>query len=161
VESEPGRTVFTLELPVAAPAAPADGVVVTPPPPPAGGGRRALVVEDEPAVRDFVATLLEETGWRVDTAAGGRPALVLVRETPYALIVSDMRMPDGSGAELYRAAVAHDAALAERFVFITGDTANPAAWQFLTRLPVPVLEKPFTTGAFLDAVRRVASAEAH
>ena len=160
VESRPGRTVFTLDLPVGPPATTprADAVVH---PPIAGRGRHALVVEDESGVRDFVVVLLEESGWHVDTAGGGRAALAMARQTPYELIVCDMRMPDGGGEEFYRRAVDHEPALGERFVFITGDTANPAAWEFLRRTGVPVIEKPFWPGVLLDAVRRVASREGH
>ena len=64
-------------------------------------------------------------------ADGGRGALERVRGARYDLIVSDIRMPDGDGEEFYRAAVAAQPALAGRFLFITGDTANPA------RLGVP------------------------
>jgi signal transduction histidine kinase len=161
VESRPGRTVFTLELLVGAPAAPAPATPDVALPPAAGRGRRALVVEDEPGVRDFIVVLLEETGWRVDTAAGGREALAMTRQSAYELIVSDVRMPDGSGEELYRGAIAHAAALVDRFLFITGDTANPAAWEFLRNAAAPVLEKPFSTAAFLDAVRRIVSRDGH
>jgi PAS domain S-box-containing protein len=153
VQSDPGRTVFTLELPVAERREAAPAVAL--PPPLAGAGRRALVVEDEPAVVDLVVDLLRKTGWEVDVASGGREGLERVRATPYALIVSDMRMPDGGGADLYRAAVAHEAALGSRFVFITGDAANPERWAFLRETGVPVVEKPFPPALFLDAVRRV------
>jgi GAF domain-containing protein/ActR/RegA family two-component response regulator len=160
VESRPGHTAFTLELPVGSPAMTpgADAVVHAPV---SGRGRHALVVEDEPSVRDFIVVLLEESGWRVDTAGGGHAALAMARQTAYELIVCDVRMPDGSGEEFYRRVVDHDAALRERFVFITGDTANPAAWEFLQRTGVPALEKPFSTGALLDAVRRIVSREGH
>jgi len=161
VESRPGRTVFTLALPVGEPPAPAPAVVAPAPIAAFGAGRLALVVEDEPAVRDLVVTLLEESDWRVDTAAGGHQALDMVRRARYALIVSDVRMPDGSGRDFYRDAVAHDHALAARFVFITGDTANPGVWDFLERTDTPVLEKPFSTDVFLEAVQRTASHENH
>ncbi len=161
VESRPGRTVFTLELPVGELPAVARPVVERGGAAAFGAGRLALVVEDEPAVRDLIVTLLEDSGWRVDTAAGGHQALVMVRRTRYELIVSDVRMPDGSGRDFYRDAVEHDGALAGRFVFITGDTANPGAWEFLKGTETPVLEKPFSTDVFVDAVRRTASRESH
>jgi two-component system NtrC family sensor kinase len=160
VESRPGQTVFMLELPVDASPADTDAAVASVEPVD-GRGRRVLVVEDEPSVRDFIVVLLEETGWRVDTAAGGRAALARLAEEPYALVVSDLRMPDGTGEELYRGAIAHDPTLAERFVFITGDTANPAVWSFVEGASAPVLEKPFPNTAFLDAVRRVVTREDH
>ena len=114
------------------------------------------MVEDEPAVLDLIVTLLTETGWRVDVAAGGRTGLERVTSRNYDLIVSDMRMPEGGGDEFYRKAVAHNPKLARRFLFITGDTANPAAWKFLKDAKVAVLEKPFAATAFLEAVRVIA-----
>jgi len=158
VESEPGRTVFTVELAVAPPTeAPAETAAAAPEAV-AGSGRLALVVEDEPSVLDLIVTLLSHTGWRVDVAPGGRAGLARVRERQYDLVVSDMRMPEGGGEEFYRKASAEQPALARRFVFITGDTANPGAWAFLDGTNVPIVEKPFQPTFFLDAVRRVTTA---
>ncbi|MBI4594109.1 MAG: GAF domain-containing protein, partial [Candidatus Rokubacteria bacterium] len=157
VASAPGETVFTLELPVGAPAgspAPPGAAAAAPF---AAAGRAALVVEDEPGVADLVASLLRDTGWRVDVAPGGRAGLARVRERRYDLIVSDIRMPDGSGEDFYREAVQGDPALGGRFLIITGDTANARALEFVKRQKLPVLEKPFAPDRFLEAVRRVAS----
>ena len=154
VQSRPGETVFTLELPITKPPAPKDGEgaerkVYN------GVGRVALVVEDEPSVLDLVVTLLGESGWRVDVASGGRAGLECVQRRRYDLIVSDMRMPEGDGEELYRNVLALDEMLARRFIFITGDTANPEARAFLDGTEVPVIEKPFPPTVFEDAVYRV------
>jgi signal transduction histidine kinase len=155
VESAPGHTVFTLELPGGAESA-TDPVAVAPAPPAlVGQGRMALVVEDEPSIVEFVETLLADTGWRVDVAPGGRTGLDHLRARHYDLVVSDMRMPDGDGQEFYRQAVVADPALARRFLFVTGDTANEQAWAFLKAANVSVLEKPFPPDAFLEAVRRI------
>ncbi|MBI2206096.1 MAG: GAF domain-containing protein [Candidatus Rokubacteria bacterium] len=158
VDSRPGETVFVVELPVGAvreaPRAPA---VVVPARAPSTGGRIALVVEDEPAVSDFVVSLLQDIGWRVDVASGGRAALERLRARRYDLIVSDVRMPDVNGEEFYRTATAADPLLGQRFIFITGDTANPESWEFLQQTRVPVLEKPFTPALLLDAVRRLSA----
>jgi DNA-binding NtrC family response regulator len=83
-----------------------------------------------------------------------------VRRQPYELIISDIRMADGSGEEFYRTAVTENPTLAPRFVFVTGDTANTAAWAFLKTADVTVLEKPFRPEVFLDLVRRVVSGAA-
>ena len=65
-------------------------------------------------------------------------------------------MPDGDGEEFYRAAVATQPELAERFLFMTGDTANPARGEFLQATRVaPCVEKPFTPHALLAAVERL------
>jgi two-component system NtrC family sensor kinase len=159
VRSRPGETTFAIELPVSR--APETAPKPRPRAPVASGtGRVALVVEDEPSVLDLVVTLLRQQGWRVDMASGGRTGLECVERRSYDLIVSDIRMPDGDGQEFYRAVLAREPALARRFVFITGDTANPGAWKFLEESGVPVIEKPFPPATFEDAVARVMAAAA-
>jgi signal transduction histidine kinase/ActR/RegA family two-component response regulator len=153
VESKPGQTAFTVELPVIAP--PERDQPDTQHRVVSGVGKLALVVEDEPAVLDLIVTLLGERGWRVDVAAGGRAAFERLRHHRYDVIVSDMRMPDGDGEELYRNALGHDAAYGRRFIFITGDTATQHAWAFLEGTAVPVVEKPFQPRTFEDALSRV------
>jgi len=155
-ESERGRTTFTLDLPISlAPSPESREAVIMPVF--SGKGRHVLVVEDEPGVAELVVSLLREHDWKVDLASGGRAALEHVRRQPYELIVSDVRMADGSGEEFYRTAVTENPTLAPRFVFVTGDTANSAAWAFLKTANVTVLEKPFRPEVFLDLVRRVVS----
>jgi len=156
VESERGRTTFTLDLPVGVAPSPESREAVIMPVF-SGKGRHVLVVEDEPGVAEFIVNLLREHDWKVDLASGGRAALEHVRRQPYALIISDIRMADGSGEEFYRTAVTENPTLAPRFVFVTGDTANSAAWTFLKTADVTVLEKPFQPEVFLDLVRRVVS----
>ncbi len=154
-ESAPGRTVFTVELPTTAvveatgPGAPALPAGVY------GFGRRALVVDDEPGMVELVTTLLKDTGWQVEVAATGRSALERVRSTRFDVVLSDIRMPDGSGEDFYRAAVLDQPGLAKRFVFMTGDTANPSPWQFVDEVQAPVLEKPFTADSLFAAIERL------
>ncbi len=58
-----------------------------------------LVVDDEPGIREIVATLLMEARFDVRAAADGRAALALHQDKPADLIVSDVMMPrlDGYG----------------------------------------------------------------
>jgi CheY-like chemotaxis protein len=155
-ESEPGRTVFILELPVGDAAG---TVAAAPAPAPqAESASMALVVEDEPSVAELIRTLLRQAGWSVDVAPGGRAGLERLRERRYDLILSDLRMADGDGEMFYREALALDPAVGRRLLFITGDTANPRVLDFLRQVGLPVLEKPFSTDVFLDTVHRVAGA---
>ncbi len=155
VESRPGRTVFVFELPRWVPGAPAP--VATPEAigRAEGAGRAALVVDDEPEIVDLVVTILRGDGWKVDVAEGGRSGLERVRGARYALVVSDFRMPDGDGEAFYRAAVAAQPELEGRFLFMTGDTANPIAWQFLQDSHAAVMEKPFSPDALRAAIAQL------
>ncbi len=66
-----------------------------------------LVVDDDRAVREIVAEFLEEAGFDVLQADGGREALRLLSETAgVVMMISDIRMPDMSGIELAEAALA-------------------------------------------------------
>jgi PAS domain S-box-containing protein len=102
VEAEPGRgTTIRVYLPrVDAPIVRA-GEPRTPPPARAGAGETVLVVEDEVVVRALVREILEEDGYRVVEAAGGRDALALLEEGhAVELVLTDVAMPDLGGLEL-------------------------------------------------------------
>jgi len=58
-----------------------------------------LLVDDEAAVLRSLKRLLRGLGCNVLTAEGGAPALELMAEEPVNLVISDMRMPNMTGAE--------------------------------------------------------------
>ncbi|MEI7611586.1 MAG: PAS domain S-box protein [Betaproteobacteria bacterium] len=62
-------------------------------------GRRVLLVDDEPMNLEISRFLLEDTGLLIDTAEDGREAIQRARETPYAIILMDMQMPNIDGLE--------------------------------------------------------------
>lgn len=66
---------------------------------PSSNKGRVLVVEDDLDLRDMVALMLEERGYRVDTAANGREALDCFEDSRPDLILLDMRMPVMNGWE--------------------------------------------------------------
>jgi two-component system, cell cycle response regulator CpdR len=67
---------------------------------------KLMIVDDDPAVRSIVAEFLEDFGYEVVQANGGRAALDLLAEhTDLRMIISDIRMPDMSGIELADVAI--------------------------------------------------------
>ncbi len=66
-------------------------------------GRRLLVVEDEPRLADMLVRLLEEEGYRVETARDGQAALHQLLSRPYDLVVLDRQLPVLDGLELLAA----------------------------------------------------------
>ena len=59
-----------------------------------------LVVDDEADIRDLMEMTLMKMGLRVDTATGVEDAKNKLEGDDYSLVLTDMRMPDGSGLEV-------------------------------------------------------------
>jgi signal transduction histidine kinase len=71
---------------------------------PRGRGERILLVDDTPEVRRAVAELLESLGYRVSSAGGVVEALEVAGGAPdFDLVVTDVRLGDGSGPDLVAA----------------------------------------------------------
>ena len=66
-----------------------------------------LVVDDEPSARSTLALLLRKRGHRVLEADGLTSATARLSEEVFDLVVTDLRMPDGDGLDVLRAAKAH------------------------------------------------------
>ncbi|TWI02878.1 two-component system response regulator PilR (NtrC family) [Luteimonas cucumeris] len=62
--------------------------------------RSALVVDDERDIRELLVLTLGRMGLRVDTAATVTGAREMLSREKYALCLTDMRLPDGSGIDL-------------------------------------------------------------
>jgi len=58
---------------------------------------RLLVVDDEESLRITTAAILEKDGYIVDTAASGDEAILLLEQTHYDLVLTDLHMEGGDG----------------------------------------------------------------
>jgi two-component system response regulator PilR (NtrC family) len=63
---------------------------------------RILVVDDEADLRELLEITLVKMGLDVDSASTVREARALLGQHEYALVLTDMRLPDGTGLELVR-----------------------------------------------------------
>jgi len=61
---------------------------------------RLLVVEDHPTTGDLMARLLRRAGYAVSLARSVAEAKELARQSHFALVVSDIGLPDGNGRDL-------------------------------------------------------------
>ncbi|HEX8650022.1 MAG TPA: sigma-54 dependent transcriptional regulator [Pyrinomonadaceae bacterium] len=89
---------------------------------------KLLVVDDEQGIRQLLTLVFERAGHSVRAAEGGKRALVLLRDEPADLIISDVKMPDMDGIELLRATreLLPDVAVVMMTAFATVDTAREA-----------------------------------
>ena len=68
---------------------------------------RALIVDDEPDIRELLAITLGRMQIDVDTAADYASAIRQLGGQRYALVLTDMRLPDGDGLDLVEWIQAH------------------------------------------------------
>ena len=142
-ESQPGRgSTFTIELPILQgrerPARPPEAELDSTVAP-----RSILVVDDEETIQRLLGSILELDGHQVETARNGVEALELLKRHRYDVVITDIKMPDMDGRELYDLLTKLDSSLAHRTIFITGDTVSPDTRTFLQRVNNPCLTKPF------------------
>jgi DNA-binding response OmpR family regulator len=63
---------------------------------------RVLIVDDDPAIRELLATLLGFEGWEVAVARDGKAALETADRAPPDVVLVDVLMPGLSGLEICR-----------------------------------------------------------
>jgi putative nucleotidyltransferase with HDIG domain len=68
-----------------------------------GVDRRLLIVDDDENVRKIVAALLTDEGYETITASGAEEALTILDHTAFALVISDIKMPEKDGLWLLNA----------------------------------------------------------
>jgi signal transduction histidine kinase len=146
-KSEPGKTVFTIDLPLArSPRVPQDAKETQPLPKPARQSKRlgrVLVVDDEASIVDALCEFLDLQNITADKASDGHEALRLLAKHRYDAIVSDIRMPGLDGPQLYEKAAELNPAYRKRFLFMSGDMVRESTQGFVTSLNCPCLSKPF------------------
>jgi DNA-binding NtrC family response regulator len=155
VESRPGAgTEFIIELPVVL-QPPEEAVEERVTPSRLTQPLKILVVDDEPGVLDFLVDLLRSRGHKVDTASDVPEARRKIAANGHDLIISDMRMPHGSGEDVYKAALEKSPHLARRVIFTTGDGGREETLKFLRETGNEILLKPYRIE---DLERVIASA---
>jgi DNA-binding response OmpR family regulator len=117
-------------------------------------GRRVLVVEDDPALRGLVGSVVERLGGRAELAAGGARALELAAAHPPDLAVLDVVLPDLHAAEVRRA-LATGAVL-----LVSGYRPEDRPEAFAGLEGLPFLAKPFALAELRAELLRLDGAPA-
>ena len=63
-----------------------------------------LIVDDEPSLRLTLAMLLRAEGWTVREAAGVSPAVALLEQEPFDVVITDLRMEGEGGIDVLKTA---------------------------------------------------------
>jgi len=120
---------------------------------------RILVLDDETAIREFLARVLRRAGYEPVLAQTGSIALELVRNEPLDAILCDHRMAGMSGTQFHDAVAAIAPHLGHRFAFMSGDVLNPELREFATARGILLLGKPFDIAAVGRTVAALLASE--
>ena len=155
VFSEPGRgTRFEIILPRSEPAketTEAKAPIATV----AAGSETILLVEDDEAVRNLVATFLRNGGYSVLMASEGNEALRVWEQFKgkIGLLLTDVIMPGMSGAALVESLKGAHPGI--RVLFMSGYAGDAVVSQGQLDPRIPLIQKPFTAEKLLEKVRAV------
>nr|WP_210313222.1 ATP-binding protein [Rhodopseudomonas rhenobacensis] len=117
-------------------------------------GELILVVEDEPAMRQFSLEALGTLGYRVIEADGAQAALALLDAHPdIALLFTDIIMPDRNGRQLADEACRRRPEL--KVLYTTGYTRNAVVHNGVVDPGVQLIGKPFTLDQLAEKIREV------
>lgn len=105
--------------------------------------KRYLIVDDETEVSSLMADIIGRHQHHIDIACSGREAIGFLEKTVYDAVLTDLRMPEMDGPALYSVIQERWPELAERVMFVTGDTLSLHIQEFLDKTQRPVIEKPF------------------
>jgi CheY-like chemotaxis protein len=112
-----------------------------------------LVVDDEESIRDVIAETLELEGYRVEKAADGHAALLMLRATRPDAIVLDLMMPGMDGWTFLNQCRKDDLCSSTPVLVMS---AYRKLGEITRELHVQAcLEKPFDLDVFLRAIERL------
>ncbi|HOW70375.1 MAG TPA: response regulator [Phycisphaerae bacterium] len=120
-------------------------------------GKTVLVIDDEEIIRTTVRDVLARSGCDVELAAEGKEAMAMINQRFYDLVISDIRMPNASGYEIFRLVKENKPHCP--VMFMTGFGYDPSH-SIIRATPeglAAVLYKPFKVNELLEAVRSAIS----
>ncbi len=113
---------------------------------------KMLVVDDEPIIIRSCETVLKAEGYNIDSAPGGREAILKMEETPYDIVFTDLKMPEVDGITLIKWIKQNrpDTGI----VIITGYPSQDTIKDALDVGIIDYVPKPFTPAVLLDVTER-------
>lgn len=117
--------------------------------------KAVLVVDDDQQLTSALQWILRDENYLVDVAFDGEEALLKVKVHEYDAVICDLMMPRLRGDEFYLQAKQLRPQLEDRFIFITGYSAEIALKKFLDENQLPHLAKPFPIKELIARVKQL------
>lgn len=114
-----------------------------------------LVVDDEERMRHLLSIILTRRGYTVDQAGDGVEALAMIKETPFDMIITDIKMPRMDGTGLLNKVMEMD--IPCPVVFITAFATVESAVEAMRQGAADYITKPFEEDRILLTVEKTLS----
>ncbi len=121
------------------------------------GAKRLLVVDDEANMRHMLATLLQKSGYQVDTASDGTEAVDLVDRTFYDFILCDLKMTSMGGMEFLE--VARDKLWESTVIMMSAYGTLDTAVEAMKKGAYDFISKPFKPDEVLMTLKKAEERE--
>ena len=123
--------------------------------PPQSHPRTVLLVDDDRMLLDAVTRVMQQEGFRVETATNAAAAIKALHSTPVDLVVSDLCMPRMDGLELLDALSHGAAACPTPFILVSGSMGDEERRRAAELGADACLEKPFDLTRLSQIARSV------
>ena len=112
--------------------------------------RKILIVDDDPDILNLLGMRLKAAGYEIASAENGKEALAQISINRPALVISDLRMPEMDGFDLFDAIHQNDSTLP--VIMLTAHGSIPDAVSATQRGVFGFLTKPFNSKSLLQLV---------
>lgn len=118
-----------------------------------------LIVDDEPDVLAALQDILVLQGHEVFAVGSGKEALEALSSTRFDGMLSDIRMPEMDGEQLFAAIQSNHPDMVNHIAFITGNDLSEQTKAFLDTCNRPYLGKPFIPDEVAELVQDLSMME--
>ena len=113
--------------------------------PPNPSPRKILIIEDEPAIRNVLFTLLAGQGCDSDVAHDAHHALPMLQQNQFDAVLLDIRATHLPPDQTVSAITRLRPSLVGRVLVITGEVSEPKTLELLERCAVPHVSRSKVT----------------
>jgi two-component system, sensor histidine kinase SagS len=118
------------------------------------GNMHILVADDEPNIRNTISDVLRKYHAKITLAASGSEAIALLETETFDLVVSDIKMPDKNGYDVFAAAHKRNTSLPVILMTGFGYDPNHSIVRASQEGLQAILFKPFKVDQLLTEVRK-------